>query len=86
MKRLLYKKETKVTRYEHGVTYGYIWVKRFKLKIPSVFSKKEKYWCLKKKMWATEYKWKFIKIIKYEVMIMGLSYYKVKKRYSIKFL
>ncbi len=84
MNKLFYKRQTKVTRYDRGVTYSYIWVKRFNIKIPSIFTKREKYWCLKNKMWATEYKCKFIKIIKYEVMIFGLTYYKVKKKYKVK--
>jgi hypothetical protein len=83
MNKLFYKKEAKITKHDRGITYSYIWVKRFKFKIPSLFSKKEKYWCLKNKMWATEYKWKFIKIIKYEVMVLKINFYKTKTKYRI---
>lgn len=83
MNKLFYKRQTKVTRYDRGVTYSYIWVKRFNIKMPSIFTKREKYWCLKNKMFATEYKWKFIKIIKYEVMILKLPTYKTRVKYKI---
>ena len=80
IKNIFYKKVKKRIEYERGVTYTYVWVRRFKINKPAWVGKGNKVFDIKKGMWKEPYYFWIFEFIVYKVCIRG----KTKIRYGLK--